>query len=124
MAELQTAIATHRPGDQVEIQFSRNGKRLTTRVTLRDKEGNEQPIKPAQISQIFVMGAELGKLSMSERERLGISQGVKVISLEEGLFKDSGIRKGFVITRIDDEEVDTPAQVARMMGQRKKNHRH
>ena len=49
----------------------------------------------------------------------GIQNGVKVPSINGGKFRSSGIREGFIITRIDQEAVNRPEDVERILANKK-----
>ncbi|MDD5047211.1 MAG: deoxyribonuclease HsdR, partial [Bacteroidales bacterium] len=46
------------------------------------------------------------------RDKLRIRTGIEVVSLGEGKLKDAGIRKGFVITHVNQKPVSTVQQFA------------
>ena len=51
----------------------------------------------------------------SELRSLDLEHGVKVESVVGGKFRSSGIRDGFIITRIDQEGVKDPEDVQRIL---------
>jgi serine protease Do len=50
-------------------------------------------------------------LSQSERRSLNINYGVKVAELNDGRFKDIGIRRGYIILSINGKKVSNAAEV-------------
>ena len=98
-AELQEQISKHRPGDKVVVIVKRDNKVKPFNVTLRNKNGNMEIVKGESSEDIF--GAKFVALSDREKEELGISEGIKVTELENGKFKEAGVKKGFIITQIN-----------------------
>lgn len=98
-AQLQEQISRHRPGDKVVVIVKRDNKVKPFNVTLRNKNGNMEIVKGETGQDIF--GAKFDAVSDREKEELGISEGIKVSGLDNGKFKDAGIKKGFIITQIN-----------------------
>ncbi|MDX2301911.1 MAG: trypsin-like peptidase domain-containing protein [Microscillaceae bacterium] len=119
-AELQAIIATHRPGDKVEVLYERGGFLNKVSVLLRNKTGNTQLFKKEEVKKTLVLGAELGSLSQSEKLRLGIKDGVKVVHIYQGKIKESGMEDGFIITKVDDRLVSSPEEVSRIIQKKRK----
>jgi serine protease Do len=109
-SELQTVIATQRPGQKVNIKFLRNSKQLETVVILQNKLGNTHLAAQNQI-----LGASLGNIPAKEKQKLGISDGVKVMNLIEGKMQESGIQNGFIITQISGKKMKTPDDVIQII---------
>ncbi len=114
-SELQTAIAVRRPGDQVEIIYWRQGRKSIARATLRNKLGTYEVVRKKISPHTQVLGAELGNIDEREKRRLGIPNGVKVLKLGRGSIKASGMREGFIITKVDDKVVQSPEDVRRVV---------
>ncbi len=114
-ASLQTAIATHRPGDRVQIRYIRKQNKRVTVAILRNQEGRTSPQTKIHLpSSETIFGAEFGLISEFEKNRLGIRAGVKVTHLNPGRFLDSGIRPGFIILKIDDNTVSSPQDLLKL----------
>jgi S1-C subfamily serine protease len=54
------------------------------------------------------LGATFGVPSPEDKAKLRISGGAKVMELQAGKFKSIGLQKGFIITRIDGQAINTP----------------
>ena len=50
-------------------------------------------------------GARFEEVSTSEMEELDISGGVKFSEVGDGKWSDAGIKSGFIVTRVDKNEV-------------------
>ncbi len=108
-AQLQEAITHFSPGDKVEIEYFRDGKKYKTKATLRNNRGDTNLTKADNIS---VLGATFSSLEENFARSLQIRGGVAVSQLEtDGLFAKAGVREGFIILSINGERVAKPEQV-------------
>ncbi len=115
VTELQEQIGKHRPGDTVKVQALRGNKSIDMDVVLRDRFGNTQ-IEPAAVEvNNTVYGAKFAPLTKEEKSRLSIANGVKINEITNGKLMMAGLKKGFVITHIDKQPVDSPEQVYQML---------
>ena len=109
-SELQVQVGKHRPGDKATVKFLRKGKETTVPITLKNVAGNTNVVTAAMNGE-SVFGARLAALSSSEKSEMNISSGVKVIELNEGKFKDLGIKKGYVILGVNGKKVKSASEV-------------
>ncbi len=112
-SELQEQISRYRPNDKIIVTIIRKNKERQLNVTLRNPSGGTGMIQKEQAME--VLGASFGELSSQERKSLGINQGVKVVQLSTGKFRNAGIREGFIITQINNTSVSTPADVEKLV---------
>ena len=63
------------------------------------------------------MGAELAKIDEDTKDRLNISNGLKIKNLEDGKLKKAGIREGFVIVAVNKNPVNNVDDFNRVLGQ-------
>ncbi|HSH50143.1 MAG TPA: Do family serine endopeptidase [Bacteroidales bacterium] len=118
IAELTAQIGRYRPGEKVNITIKRGQKKKQTEVILRNMHGTTKIIKADEY--LAILGADFQKLSNSDKRRLGIETGVKVVDLNnEGALKKAGVKEGFVITNIQGNKiahVDDIKRVIRKIG--------
>ncbi len=114
-AELQEQIGQFHPGDIVKITFERDGDLLIKEITLKNKLGTTASVK----KEVLFLGAKLDKVSSAERKELGIESGVKVSDLKIGKFMREGIKKDFIITKINNKKVTNPEQVIALLKNKK-----
>ena len=107
-AQLIEQMNRFRPGDSITITFVRDGKTMTKRGTLRNDRGSTDITKPDDFSSL---GCAFMKLSAETKQHMGISHGVQVQGLQKGLFKDGGIKDGFIILYINDQPVNSTDDV-------------
>jgi len=110
MSDLQEKLSRFRPGDKVDVTFLRKGKQDTKTVVLRNMEGGTGVVAPGSTSTT-VFGAALAPLGSGEKEQLGIENGVKIMSVSEGRFRDLGLTRGAVIVNVNGQKVNSPADV-------------
>lgn len=111
-AQLQEQISRFRPGDKVKIELLRKGKSMSFDVTLRNMYGNTEIVKQAGMEDL---GASFGELSAELKRQLNISYGIQVTGLAEGKLKESGMRKGFIIMKVNDQRVNSVADFEKMV---------
>ncbi len=102
VAELQETIAVNRPGDKVEVTYIRDGREIVTSAKLKNTLGNTEIVLAAKEEND---GAVFSELTEEEKSRFQINGGVRIEELEDGKWKDAGIKEGFIITEIDKKEV-------------------
>lgn len=102
--QLQERIAGKRPGERVSLLLERNGKEITKTVTLKNNLGNTDVVKKPAGASIESLGASFRDLNSSERRRFK-SGGVVVSELQRGVLAYSRVKKGFIITSVNDEAV-------------------
>ncbi|MBD5214055.1 MAG: Do family serine endopeptidase, partial [Bacteroidales bacterium] len=107
-AQIQEAMALHRPGDKVSVTIIRDNAQKTLEATLLNTDGNQTVSKAGDIKSL---GCELETLSSSELSKLNLKYGVRVKSVFDGKFKSAGIKPGFIILDINNMTVNTPDDV-------------
>jgi serine protease Do len=110
VAELQEQIGKHRPGDKVSITYLRNGKESTTPVTLKNIAGNTNVV-PVGMGTGVIFGARFESLSQMDRNSYNTENGVKIVEINDGLFKDMGLKRGTIILRINDKKVNNTDEI-------------
>ena len=110
-SELQEQVGKHRPGDKANITYIRNGKEVTVSVTMRNVAGNTSVVTREMGGGGIVYGARLESLGSSDKDRYNVDYGVKVTELNDGKFKDLGIKKGYIILSINGKKVKSSAEV-------------
>ncbi len=105
---LQEVISRHRPGDKISVTLLRNGKEKKMEVTLKGKTGEEKISRKERKEILKDLGIEVSNLTKSEIEKAGIKGGVKITNVYPGkIRRNTGIRKGFVITKVNNELVSS-----------------
>jgi Do/DeqQ family serine protease len=113
-AELQEQIGKHRPGDKVTVVIKRDNKKKPFNVTLRNKHGDTEIVKGDDTPD-DIFGAKFVAVSDRDKEELGIRYGVKITDMDNGKFKDAGIKKGFIITQVNKNAVSDVEDLKRII---------
>jgi S1-C subfamily serine protease len=108
--ELQEQVSKRRPGDRATVTYLRDGKETTTPVVLKNAAGNTNVVKAGSGSEV-VYGAKLAALDLNERSKLKVDQGLKITELNDGKFRDLGMKRGYIILTINGKKVKNPADV-------------
>lgn len=104
--ELQEQVAQYRPGDKISVEYIRDGKTYNATVTLKNKYNTVASVDHTN-DILGTLGIKVENLSEAERRSLGVNGGVKITDLKDGKLSEfTDIRKGFVITQIDDQAVN------------------
>lgn len=114
-SELQERVGQHRPGEKVKVSILRNGEPKVITVTLKNKRGTTRLVKEASSQIMEDLGAEFTEVSDSEKEKLKIDKGLKVNKLLNGKLKDAGVKQGFVITKIDKQEIGSVKDLSKAL---------
>jgi Do/DeqQ family serine protease len=110
-SELTEQVGRHRPGDKINIELFRGEKKKTIAVILRGADNTTAANKKEQINSETALGADFAELSAAEKKNFKINNGIKIQSIKAGKFAASGIRQGFIITRLNSKSVDAVADV-------------
>ncbi|MCL4112306.1 UNVERIFIED_CONTAM: hypothetical protein GTU68_015036 [Idotea baltica] len=115
--QLLEKIGRHRPGDEVPITVLRNGNEKQMLVTLKNREGNTQVVKRAVSTDVeSALGVQFETLTERDASSYEVSQGVKITGISSGkIAEKTGIREGFVITKINRQPVKSAEQLTRAL---------
>src|SRR5690606_2650100 len=104
-AELQEQVAQYRPGDKINVEYIRNNKTASVVVELKNKYNTVAKVDNAT-DILNELGITVENLTAPEKASLRVENGVKITDLKNGkLAQFTDIRKGFIITQIDDQPV-------------------
>jgi S1-C subfamily serine protease len=117
--ELLEQIARYKPGDHIAITYKRGGTDYNTTVELKNISGNTGIVRDGSGAKL--LGATVRPLTSDERRNYsayyGISGGVMVTDPGKGALARTrpAVKKNFVITAINDQEVNTVEDLQRAM---------
>jgi serine protease Do len=109
-SDLQVQVGKHRPGDKATVTFIRKSKETTVPIVLKNVAGNTSVVT-ADMNGEVVFGAKLAALGSSDKNHMNVDYGVKVMDLNDGKFKDLGIKKGYVILTVNGKKVKNASEV-------------
>lgn len=93
-------LSYHRPGDEVSLVYERSGKRSTVRIKLTNTEGGLGAVTSEKYYSAE-LGAHFETVSKLEKDRLGITSGVKISQAGQGSLRRMGLRDGLIIIQIN-----------------------
>lgn len=112
MADLQEALAKHRPGDKVKVKLIRAKKEKTVLVTLKNEQGNTKIVKDAGMD---ILGAAFREVPSDLKKQLNLSSGLQVTGVTSGKMADAGIRKGFIILKANNQVMNKVSDLEQVM---------
>jgi Do/DeqQ family serine protease len=101
-SELQEIISQHNPGDKLSLTVYRDGKQMDLTLTLLNEN---ESLGFKKDDQIIIHGATFQHITDNEKQRFSIDDGYKIVHLDNGLLRNSGIREGFIVIAIDKQPV-------------------
>lgn len=114
-ANLEELIASSYPGNTLNILAERDGEMINKELVLTNREGTTSIIV-RDIYHAEELDASFESVSKVERDLLGISSGVKVVDFKSnGFFAGLGIPKGFIITQINNKEINKPEELVKIL---------
>ena len=126
---LQEQLSKHRPGDKVRLDVRRQGTQRQMEVTLTDRRGttelDESHLQPLAVPQATASaaspapahdvlehwGVQLEETPPSMKQQLKLRGGLIVQNMRDGAWKRQGLRRGFILLRIDGRPVLTSKDV-------------
>lgn len=118
-AEMQDQVSRYKPGDKITLTYLRDNKEITTNVTLKNKAGNYDVVKNEIATD--KLGAELVTLDAKKAKEYGISGGVivKKIKTDGAIDKQSRMKDGFIILKINNKAVSSVDELKSTVGKEK-----
>jgi S1-C subfamily serine protease len=83
----------------------------TVDVILRNSEGNTSLMNKNEVSKTSALGAIFVNLTEKEKKELNIAYGVKIKTLNAGKLKGLGVEEGMIITKINNDPVESVEQL-------------
>ncbi len=110
-SELQEQVGKHRPGDKATVTYMRNGKESYCTCYSEECAGNTNVVTRGMEGEELSLEHDLNHLDHLTRRDLNVDYGVKVTELNDGKFKDLGIKKGYIILSVNGKKVKTASEV-------------
>ncbi len=109
---VQEQISRFSPGDKVDLTLLRGNREVKVNATLQNQSGNTELIREGDGDITHFLGAQLKPAAKETMDKLKIRSGIEVVSIGEGKLRDAGIRKGFIITHVNQKAVSAVQQFA------------
>ncbi|MBP9507424.1 MAG: PDZ domain-containing protein, partial [Bacteroides sp.] len=111
-ADLQEALATHRPGDKVTVKLIRDKKEKSVTITLKNEQGTTKIVKEAGMD---ILGAAFKEMSPEVKKQLNLGYGIEVAGVSGGKMGEAGIRKGFIILKVNNQPMRKVSDLEEVM---------
>lgn len=114
--ELQETVARHRPGEKLRVTVVRNGQEKQFVVVLKGADKAARATKVENAKMLDVLGIAVEELSAREADKYNLRGGLRVVRIEEGKIKENTtMKKGFIITKVDDKPVKTTEDLTKAL---------
>jgi len=111
---LDEKISYFRPGDKVKFTVKKGNDTQELSLTLTNKEGTTGVIKRNAVASVS-LGADFEAVSKVEKDKLGISSGVKVSNIKSGRVRSMGLAEDFIIQYINRNEINNPEECINLL---------
>jgi len=114
-ANVEEILGESYPGDNLSLVIEREGEMIRKELKLTNRNGGYGIIKRV-IFDSDELDASFESISLVEKESIGIANGIKVIDFQKnGFFSSLGIPKGFIITQINNRQIDDPEELEKIL---------
>jgi serine protease Do len=103
-------MSYYRPGDKIKLVYMRAGSNKETTMTLTNEDG-ETGLSTKSVSSSEKLGADFSAVSMAEKQKYKISNGVKVSNIRNGFINRLGIEDGFIFIKYNEKPCNDAAQL-------------
>ena len=109
-------VATKNPGDKIKISLIRDNKPVELYVVLMDKQSAPEIANTYNSAALDQLGASFKPVPDNLKTKLGLRNGIQIDELkDDGLLSSAGIKKGFIITRVDKKPVSSVNELMNML---------
>ena len=114
---LQESVAKYHPGDVVHVEIIRANQIQQKQVILKNRDGfidedkASSDVGKTESIWLETCQAEFSPVNPAVSKSLDLNGGMQVIALRAGKFSNAGIRKGFIITKINGESIENFSQI-------------
>lgn len=113
VSELQEWVARNRPGKEISVTFIRGDQKNIVKSRLKNSHGGEDFYEREIRNSLH--GAIFEEVPYGELLRLKLDGGVLLKTINEGKWKEAGIKEDFVIAFIDKVSVDNLVDFNRIL---------
>ena len=110
-AALQEQISRFNPGDKINVTIYRDGKYEVRTMILKNSQGSTSVTKALNFA---TLGVGFKELTDEQKKEFNTRNGIQVVGLKNGKFKDAGIRDGFVILEVNDVAITSVSDMEKL----------
>jgi Do/DeqQ family serine protease len=121
-SDLSLAIGSRRPGDKVNVTYTRNGKVNNVTVTLKDQKGGTSSRSKDDLTVTEKIGSEFEPLSDRVKTDYGLESGVIAKNVTEGSEMDKiGVVDNYIVMEINGKPVNSQKDIEKILNGYKGN---
>jgi len=109
MAFVQEKVNSYHPGDKAVVTIVRGG--VEKELTVLFQGTTDATGTSYDDGSVAFFGSKIQKAGKETLERLGLKNGVEIVSVGEGKLRDAGASEGFIILYVNDQPVSRPEDV-------------
>ncbi len=118
VASLQEEVGKKRPGDKITITIrNKNNEEEVKELILRNSEGDTKLVTKTEVQKNMALGATFVEATDKEKKELSLKNGVKIKTLNAGKLKSQGLTEGMIITKVNNELIQTVEQLTNKLNQ-------
>lgn len=110
-AELRGQVNRYSPGDEVTVSYVRDNKPTSCRLKLLNRSGSTSITRAGDSAEL---GCTFGEVKEETLRQLRLMGGVEVTKLTDGLFKNAGIKQGYIIFAVNQTPVNSGKQIEKL----------
>lgn len=100
VANLQELVARRRPGDKIDVEYIRDGKKAKASATLKNFAGDTDIVKRVVPKSYTFEGIQFEDLKDQVKSQLDLSGGAVIKMNSNEAWRKAGARNGFIITSV------------------------
>ena len=108
-SDLQVVVNKFHPGDKAVLTVIRDGRERQLEVEFQGTVSETGTV--TEDGSVAFYGSKIRKAPKETLDRLGLKNGVEIVSVGSGKLLDAGASEGFVILYVNDQAVNSPEDV-------------
>lgn len=121
--QLQALVASHRPGDEVDVETLHDGKTEAKSVTLKERSAEEfasNSSNETSTTTLQLLGLSVQDADRATLDKLDAKEGVLVTDVVSGSEADQrGLHTGELITSVDNKPIKTADELEKIINNHK-----
>lgn len=115
VAELQEQVSRYRPGNDIKVNYIRDGKNESVIVTLKNRSGNTNVVKIADTS---ILGATFKEVDNRTAEKFRLNAGIQIDTIDKnGALAKAGLKKDFIILKVNGQPIRSEKDLTTIVNQ-------
>ncbi|MEG1555407.1 MAG: Do family serine endopeptidase [Bacteroidales bacterium] len=116
ISELKEILTQYSPGEKISLEILRNGTVYVKKIELLNNQGKTDILTKDDFNIDKIFGAEFKEITNKEMNTYRVNGGVRVTAVNEGILKNSGIKKGFIIISVNNQPINGIDDFSKIIG--------